>query len=402
MEFLSLTGCLSSLPPIQNHPKSHKTISVLRRGPLQSYLPISKTTSEASLSHQNCFPSIQNTDILHSPTIPELKSCLPHSSFPEDHLLIRQTELGVEIMITHLLNRLDNRCSVHKAVSFLQNSLKLQLPFAFMVVSAPFPCIATETSISAEQVSNKINLESVLISIDDFFNRNPFFVAGVTFIWLVVIPLAQEYLRKFKFISAINAFRKLRDDPSSQLLDIREKQSLLNLGSPNLNILNKRVVQVQFSEGEEKVFVRKLLENFKDAGNTTVCIIDDFDGNSMKVAELLVKNGFKEAYAIKGGIKGKNGWQEIQETLLPLSVHVLPNKVGKTSQKLEIKGRVNRQTEEKSQVPSFTSASEGSERTKVERTKSKELNSQANHGSNRALSPYPNAQVDCYMDHSKK
>ncbi|XP_010251414.1 PREDICTED: rhodanese-like domain-containing protein 4, chloroplastic isoform X3 [Nelumbo nucifera] len=122
----------------------------------------------------------------------------------------------------------------------------------------------------------------------------------------------------------------------------------------------------------------------------SVLLTSSFDGNSMKVAELLVKNGFKEAYAIKGGIKGKNGWQEIQETLLPLSVHVLPNKVGKTSQKLEIKGRVNRQTEEKSQVPSFTSASEGSERTKVERTKSKELNSQANHGSNRALSPYPN------------
>lgn len=29
----------------------------------------------------------------------------------------------------------------------------------------------------------------------------------------------------------------------------------------------------------------------------------------MKVAELLFKNGFKEAYAIRGGIRGKNGWQ---------------------------------------------------------------------------------------------
>lgn len=33
-----------------------------------------------------------------------------------------------------------------------------------------------------------------------------------------------------------------------------------------------------------------------------------FDGNSMKVAELLVKNGFKEAYAIKGGVRGEKGW----------------------------------------------------------------------------------------------
>lgn len=33
-----------------------------------------------------------------------------------------------------------------------------------------------------------------------------------------------------------------------------------------------------------------------------------FDGNSSKVAELLIKNGFKEAYYIRGGARGKNGW----------------------------------------------------------------------------------------------
>ncbi|CAA6663890.1 unnamed protein product [Spirodela intermedia] len=51
-----------------------------------------------------------------------------------------------------------------------------------------------------------------------------------------------------------------------------------------------------------------------------------FDDDSLKVAELLVKNGFKEAYAIKGGVRGKEGWQAIQETLLPPSVHVYPRK----------------------------------------------------------------------------
>lgn len=54
-----------------------------------------------------------------------------------------------------------------------------------------------------------------------------------------------------------------------------------------------------------------------------------FDGNSIKVAELLVKNGLKEAYAIRGGIRGKKGWQEIQETLLPPSVHIYPKKKAK-------------------------------------------------------------------------
>jgi hypothetical protein len=28
----------------------------------------------------------------------------------------------------------------------------------------------------------------------------------------------------------------------------------------------------------------------------------------MKVAELLFKNGFKEAYAIRGGVRGEKGW----------------------------------------------------------------------------------------------
>lgn len=41
-----------------------------------------------------------------------------------------------------------------------------------------------------------------------------------------------------------------------------------------------------------------------------------FDGNSMKVAELLVKSGFKEAYAIKDGVRGKKGWLVC---VLPLS-----------------------------------------------------------------------------------
>lgn len=137
-----------------------------------------------------------------------------------------------------------------------------------------FPCFASETVFPTEQVTQKINLEAILVSIDEFFNRNPFFVSGVTFIWLVVIPLTQEYLKKYKFISAIDAFRKLRDSPNSQLLDIRDKKSLIYLSSPNLKILNKGVVQVQFSEGEDEEFVKKVVENFADPEKTTVCVLD--------------------------------------------------------------------------------------------------------------------------------
>ena len=103
----------------------------------------------------------------------------------------------------------------------------------------------------------------MLLAIDDFFNRNPFFVAGCTFIWLIVIPLTDEFfLRKYRFISAIDAFRKLRDDPNVQLLDIMDNKTVKYLRSPNLKILNKGVVQVQYSEGDEDGFVKKFLQSF--------------------------------------------------------------------------------------------------------------------------------------------
>ncbi|KAH7863401.1 hypothetical protein Vadar_017040 [Vaccinium darrowii] len=214
-----------------------------------------------------------------------------------------------------------------------------------MGLSFPLSCFASDPSVPIEEVSNRINLESILIAIDDFNNRNPFFVAGVTFIWLVVIPLTEEYLQKYKFTSAIDAFRKLRDDPNAQLLDIRDSKTLRYLGSPNLKILNKGVVQVEFREGDEEGFVKMVLEKFAEPANTVVCVMDNFDGNSMKVAELLFKNGFKEAYAIRGGVRGKKGWQEIQESLLPPSVHIYPRKkLKKMSEQLEMNGGVNQQS----------------------------------------------------------
>ena len=112
-----------------------------------------------------------------------------------------------------------------------------------------------------------------------------------------------------------------------------------------------------------------------------------FDGNSLKVAELLhKKKGFKEAYAIRGGVAGKNGWQvpnishfcfavihihdfvskwtlgfihvylqEIQESLLPPSVHVYPNKKkGKKSTK-DGNGAIAQPIEDKIGVPTSSS-----------------------------------------------
>ncbi|KAI3819854.1 hypothetical protein L1987_13706 [Smallanthus sonchifolius] len=234
-----------------------------------------------------------------------------------------------------------------------KNSFK-PLSLSFLFTGFPFPLSSfAADEIPTDQSSSKIDLEAIVVSIDDFFNRYPFFVAGVVFIWLFVIPVTQEYLRKYKFISAIDAFKKLKEDPDSQLLDIRDSKTLRVLGSPNLKFLNKNAVQVEFHDGDDdEEFVKKVKESFKDPASTTICILDNFDGESMKVAELLFNNGFKEAYAIRGGVRGNNGWLEIQETLLPPSVHINLKRKVKKSTEGKNNGAIEQQSEVKSQPAS--------------------------------------------------
>ncbi|XP_076917507.1 rhodanese-like domain-containing protein 4A, chloroplastic [Bidens hawaiensis] len=223
----------------------------------------------------------------------------------------------------------------------------------FTYLQFQFPLSSYSYSSQPDQLPAKIDLESILVSIDDFFNRYPFFVAGCAFIWLFVVPATQEYLRKYKFISAIDAFKKLKDDPNSQLLDIRDSKTLRVLGSPNLKYLNKNAVQVEFRAGDEddEGFVKRVKESVKDPANTTLCILDNFDGESMKVAELLFKNGFKEAYAIRGGVRGNNGWLEIQETFLPPSVHINLKRKVKKSKKGKNNGAIEVQQSEVKSEP---------------------------------------------------
>uniref|UniRef100_A0A0D9YIG4 Rhodanese domain-containing protein n=1 Tax=Oryza glumipatula TaxID=40148 RepID=A0A0D9YIG4_9ORYZ len=257
---------------------------------------------------------------------------------------------------------------------------------AAVVASWPLPSLAAEAG-------GKVSLESIVVAIDDFNNRNPFFVAGAVFVWLVAIPLVQEYFKKYKAVSAIDAFRKLRDEPGAQLLDIRRGKSVRFMASPNLRLVEKSAVQVEFDEEDEEGFVKEVLARFPDPANTVVCVLDNFDGNSMKVAELLFNNGFKEAYAIKGGLRGPEGWQAIQEKYLPPSVHVVPRKKSKESEdsdvsadgtddQLEVNGKLLA-TPNSSVVNTGNGAEDSTE-------KPNGSTSAIKHASRRPLSPYPN------------
>ncbi|CAM8902113.1 unnamed protein product [Rhodiola kirilowii] len=205
-----------------------------------------------------------------------------------------------------------------------------------LTTSLPSLALAADDSPLPQQ---KINLEAIVVSIDDFFIKYPFFVTLLGVIWLVIIPLAQYYLNSYKYTSALDAFQKLRDDSNAALLDIRDDKSVAFLPTPDLSLFNKTAFQLHFSDDDDHmVFVNKVLQKFQDPGSTVLCVIDNFDGSSLKVAELLVKNGFKEAYAIKGGVRGKRGWQAIQEDVFPPSVHVYP--------KIKVKGSDQKETKE--------------------------------------------------------
>lgn len=160
-----------------------------------------------------------------------------------------------------------------KIESFLQIRLKSALSVGLAAAWwRPVASMAAEAEALTEQASGKISFESIVLAVDDFINRYPFFFASVSAVWLIVIPLTQEYLKKYKFISAFDGYLKLRDDPSAQLLDIRNRKTL-RLRAPDLRPLNKEVVYVEFS-GDDDGFVKEVLGRFSDPGNTVLCVVD--------------------------------------------------------------------------------------------------------------------------------
>ncbi|KAF0917733.1 hypothetical protein E2562_021231 [Oryza meyeriana var. granulata] len=278
---------------------------------------------------------------------------------------------------------LEKRVGVEAAVAPWRGALLL--PVA-VVASWPLPSLAAEAD-------GKVSLESIVVAIDDFNNRNPFFVAGVVFVWLVVIPLVQEYFKKYKAVSAVDAFRKLRDEPEAQLLDIRRGKSVRFMASPNLRLVEKSAVQVEFDEEDEEGFLKEVLARFPDPANTIVCVLDNFDGNSMKVAELLFNNGFKEAYAIKGGLRGPEGWQAVQEKYLPPSVHVVPRKKSKQSGNSDVStDGTDDQLDGNGKLLATPSSSVTNTGNGAEDSNEKPNGSTSamKHASRRPLSPYPN------------
>ncbi|XVE73733.1 hypothetical protein DITRI_Ditri11bG0142200 [Diplodiscus trichospermus] len=150
----------------------------------------------------------------------------------------------------------------------------------------------------------------ILNSVVSFATKNPTIVAGGTVV--VVVPLILSQLLKnskpWGVESARSGYAKLGDDATAQLLDIRALKEFRQVGSPDIRGLGKKPVSIPYKGEDKPGFLKKLSLKFKEPENTTLFIIDKFDGNSELVAELVTANGFKAAYAVKDGAEGPRGW----------------------------------------------------------------------------------------------
>ncbi|KAF5464449.1 hypothetical protein F2P56_014523 [Juglans regia] len=156
----------------------------------------------------------------------------------------------------------------------------------------------------------ELDPSGVLDSVLSFVTENPTLIAGGAAILVVPLILSQvlKQPKPWGFESAKNAYAKLGDDANAQLLDIRSPAEFRQAGSPDIRGLRKKPVSIAYKGADKPGFLKKLSLKFREPENTTLFILDKFNGNSELVAELVTVNGFKAAYAINDGAEGPRGW----------------------------------------------------------------------------------------------
>ncbi|XP_021280122.1 rhodanese-like domain-containing protein 4, chloroplastic [Herrania umbratica] len=160
--------------------------------------------------------------------------------------------------------------------------------------------------------SSSFGLDSngVVDSVVSFVTENPTVVAGGAVALAVPLILSQllKNPKPWGVESAKSAYAKLGDDATAQLLDIRAIKEFREVGSPDVRGFGKKPMSITFNIEDKPGFLKKLSLKFREPENTTLFVIDKYNGNSELVAELVAANGFKAAYAVKDGAEGPRGW----------------------------------------------------------------------------------------------
>ncbi|KAL0008465.1 hypothetical protein SO802_009967 [Lithocarpus litseifolius] len=168
---------------------------------------------------------------------------------------------------------------------------------------------ALQKSVNASS-SGDFDASGVLDSVIRFGTENPVVIAGGATLLAVSLVLSQilKQPKPWGVESAKNAYAKIGEEANAQLLDIRAPVEFRQVGCPDIRGLRKKPVSIVYKGEDKPGFLKKLSSKFKEPENTTLFILDKFDGNSELVAELVTVNGFKAAYAIKDGAEGSRGW----------------------------------------------------------------------------------------------
>uniref|UniRef100_A0A0D9VEF4 Protein THYLAKOID RHODANESE-LIKE, chloroplastic n=1 Tax=Leersia perrieri TaxID=77586 RepID=A0A0D9VEF4_9ORYZ len=149
----------------------------------------------------------------------------------------------------------------------------------------------------------------------DFVTENPIVAAASVAAVALPVILARALgggggSKPYGVVSAAAAYRTLVEEPGAQLVDIRAPGEARETGSPDLREARKKAAAVPYDGEDKNGFLKRISLRFKDPENTTLVILDKFDGNSELVAELLTANGYKAALAVKDGAEGRRGWQK--------------------------------------------------------------------------------------------
>ncbi|KAK9094222.1 hypothetical protein Scep_025691 [Stephania cephalantha] len=213
-------------------------------------------------------------------------------------------------------------CSQRQKSRSQENNLLKKINGVALILSSVLDCVGAARAITYEEALQQtvsssssgggfdVDVGGIVDSVVSYGTDNPGFVIGGVTVLVVPLVLSQIFKKPkaWGVESARNAYAKLGEDGNAQLLDIRAPVDFREVGSPDLRGLKKKVVSIFYKGDNKPGFLKKLSVKFKDPGNTTLFILDKFDGNSELVAELVTLNGFKAAYAIRDGAEGPRGW----------------------------------------------------------------------------------------------
>ncbi|EYU38901.1 hypothetical protein ABFS82_14G135900 [Erythranthe guttata] len=198
--------------------------------------------------------------------------------------------------------------TIQGSIVLLPSVLSSELAKALTYEEALQQSVTTSTSSTSD-----FDVAGVLDDVINFATENPIIIGGG--LAVLAVPLLVSQLlgggkpKAWGVETAKNAYAKLAEDADAQLVDIRAISEIKQEGSPDIRASKKKAAAIVYQGEDKPGFLNKLSLKFKEPENTTLFILDKFDGNSELVAELATANGFKAAYAIKDGVEGSRGWK---------------------------------------------------------------------------------------------